>query len=109
MDLKQYWAAVRKAGDEIAASGQSSVFITSLDVPFKPEWRAGVICEATPELAGRWITDRTHRVSTPEEIAEFKRQQGLREEACKAQTKILNHKSGRTILSRAEIDEVRRA
>ena len=109
MDLKEYWTAVRKAGDEIAAGGQRSVFITSLDIPLKPEWRAGIVCEATPYLAGRGIVDRTHRLATSEEIETFKAEQKRREAACAATTAILNRQTRRTVLSRQEIDEVRQS
>ena len=106
MDLIQYWAQVRAAGNEIIASGQRSAFITSIDVAFRPEWRVGVVSEASAELAGKCIVDRTHRLSTPEEIEQFKSEQRRREAVCAATTQVLNRKSGRTVLTRTEIDEV---
>jgi hypothetical protein len=109
MDLIQYWRQVRAAGEEIMASGQRSAFITSLDAPFLAEWRPGVVSEASAELAGKCLVDRTHRLATPEEIEAFVAEQKRREEFCAATARILNHKTGRTILSRTEIDEVRKS
>ena len=106
MDLKIYWAQVREASNALIADGQTSAFLTSIDVPFRQEWRIGVVSEASAELAGKSLVDRTHRLSTPEEIEQFKSEQRRREATCAATKQILHGKSGRTILSRTEIEEV---
>jgi hypothetical protein len=106
MDLKEYWRQVREAGNAIIANGQSSAFITSIEMPFRPEWRVDVVSEASPELAGKCIVDRTHRLSSAEEIENFKSEQRRREAVCAANSQILHRKTGRMVLTRTETDEI---
>ena len=103
---KDYWRRVKEAGNRLIADGQWAVFLTSIDAPNREDWRAGVVVEAVAELAGKLIVDGTHRLSTPEEIAQFRADQQRREAACAAQTKIFDRRSGRTILSTSEIEGV---
>jgi hypothetical protein len=74
-----YWAHVHSVAPTLpevpvrTAQGQifaPAVYITSLDDPLKGQV-GGAVCSADRETAARRIVERSHRLSTDEEIAQF--------------------------------------
>ena len=73
---------------------QSAVFLTSTDIlednsdleenTEKSNRPLPMVCEVLGEYAVYFLADRTHRLSTEEEIERFKREQKARDEACAA-------------------------
>jgi hypothetical protein len=95
---------VRAAREMLVRRGHtanSAVFVTAAEFlddsdledaprPNKPQPQ---VCEVTGHYAAYLIADRTHRLSNPEEIDRFRREQRAREEQCaKAEAANPNHK-----------------
>lgn len=93
-----YWGHVKMArplveqNTKTSPEGMSFVYLTSLD------WggqnvRAGVVIEASLELAAERIADRTHTFSTEAEIAKYHADQTAREAICAEITRKNQEKS----------------
>ncbi|HXS93179.1 MAG TPA: hypothetical protein VN736_01170 [Candidatus Limnocylindrales bacterium] len=67
-NLEDYWMRVH----ELAKTLPPVVYITSVEVPQYPHHRAGVVVEHVPFYAAQDILDGTHRLSTEEEVAQYK-------------------------------------
>ena len=116
----QYWAEVKRNREDLRHSLSHSikcscgttntrhaptcdlsrvedcVFLTSLAVPLKG-CVAGSVCEASTEIAARRMSDLTHRLSTAEEIAEFKTAQKDRLQRIKEQDRAIAESQGRIV------------
>jgi hypothetical protein len=84
-----YWHRVAQMRTQISTS---TAFITSVDLPEKGI-NPGAVCEATAEFAARRLAERTHRLSTPQEIEAFHTDQSARDRACRIQTEKQKERS----------------
>lgn len=75
--LQVFWSKVRELQSEIERDHGRFSCITSLPDAI-PGGRAGVVCEATSQVAAEAITRGTHRLATAEEVAEHQRDQERR-------------------------------
>ncbi|MGC2660230.1 MAG: hypothetical protein WA324_19915 [Bryobacteraceae bacterium] len=78
--LSEYWAAVRNQETELHRNNpsQDAFYITSLPGGAR-DWKAGAVFMAIAAHAAQRIIERTHRLSTPEEIAQYKEAEAGRE------------------------------
>lgn len=99
MTTRQYWQGVRQLREKLASvSVEQSpecpivhdeqrgplggkVYITSIDDPLGSVV-GGRVCEATIDVAASRIVEKTHRESTPEDIARFHAEQLQRANDC---------------------------
>jgi hypothetical protein len=89
VNSQAYWRSINLQQAEIEKQHQGgSVWITSLADESRGQI-GGVVCDTSLRLgnekygvAARGIVDRTHRLSTKEEIAQFHEEQRRRSDAC---------------------------
>jgi hypothetical protein len=70
MDLKRYWAAVRKEEAGLPGAPDEPVFIVSQDNELSGT-TAGKVSAASRQYAARWIAGGTHKLASPEEIERY--------------------------------------
>jgi cell division ATPase FtsA len=70
MDLNKYWADVKTV--QLSLPPQPIYYLTSIDSPDKGIVGGRVMDVPNAKQAAERIVGRTHRLSTPEEIAQFK-------------------------------------
>lgn len=71
MDIREYWDAVK--AEYSALPQDPTMYITSLDT--RRGTRAGRVSHVARDRAARWIVEKTHRLSTPEETDAYRRGQ----------------------------------
>jgi hypothetical protein len=84
-----YW---QRVAQERAAIATPTAFITSVDMPERGV-NAGAVCEVSRENAARRLAERSHRLSTANEIETFHREQAARDRECRLQTEKQKERS----------------
>lgn len=89
-----YWAVVAQTRAAIPPPKDGEVFITALRPAVNP------VCGATVEIAARHIATGSHRLSTPEEIGQFRAEQAQRDKLCREMEALNNDRSALAQLTR---------
>jgi hypothetical protein len=78
LNVSPYWQAVIRI--ETTLPTNETIFITSLEKPLDPQWRSGVVFEADRRNTARRLVETTHRLSTTEEIEQYRTAKKRREQ-----------------------------
>jgi hypothetical protein len=76
-----FWSRVNQVANGLMEKGEKVIYITS-EEDFLHGITGGAIFEANAKNAAERMVEKTHRLSTPEEIERFKSQKRQREMQC---------------------------
>ena len=97
LNIFPYWRAVQKVEATLQPGTTGTVFITSIERPLSPAWRAGVTFETTRRIAAQRIVEQTHRIATAEEIEAYRAAKKQREQDLRVETQLRQQKEVRVI------------